>query len=111
MSMAQVNLMHILLLGPLFVYIGEKGSETPEWAYSALGAFACMIPFIVRVPKDLSEYRSVVNASHYIFQFTALLYIAYYKNKNASWVYPVLKWLGVVVILTHVYLLSSKRSS
>jgi hypothetical protein len=111
MSMIQVNLMHIIILGPLFIYIGQSGKQTPECVYAVLAVLTCLIPFIVRIPKDLSSYRSVVNASHYLFQFSALLYVAYLKNRNPDWVYPILKWLGAIVIITHIYLLVSKSNS
>lgn len=35
-----VNLIHFLLLGPLLIFIGTKGKDTPRWAYEVLLMFA-----------------------------------------------------------------------
>jgi hypothetical protein len=35
-----VNLIHALLIGPLLIYIGAKGRDTPRWAYEVLLMFA-----------------------------------------------------------------------
>lgn len=35
-----VNLIHFLLLGPLLIFMGVKGKDTPRWAYEVLLMFA-----------------------------------------------------------------------
>ena len=35
-----VNLIHFLYLGPLLIYMGVKGRDTPRWAYEVLLMFA-----------------------------------------------------------------------
>lgn len=106
--MKQVNLMHIILIGTLFAYTGDKGKSAPDWAFTAIGVFALMIPFIVRFPKDLDSYRSLVNASHYLIQMPFFLYIAYKAKNSPDGVFPLLKWLGVIIVVTHLYLLFVK---
>jgi hypothetical protein len=105
--MKQVNLMHVTLIGGLFVYIGDQKQNTPLWAYAALGTLALMIPFIVRIPKD-GSYRSLVNAAHYLFQLPILLYIAQKKNKSPPGVYPIMKALGIIMVVLHLYILYRK---
>jgi hypothetical protein len=35
-----VNIIHFLYLGPLLIYMGAKGRDTPRWAYEVLLMFA-----------------------------------------------------------------------
>ena len=106
----QVNFMHVFLIGSLLAYTGEKGKGSPQWCFTSMGVLALMIPFIVRLPEDLNSYRSLVNASHYLIQMPFFLYIAYKRENAPDGVFPLLKWLGIVLVITHLYFLYLKIS-
>ena len=105
MSMMQVNLMHIFLVGPLLWSIGEDAPKTANWKYNALGVTTLMIPFIVRIPGLELTNLNVINLFHYLIFFSLFLYISYRKNKTNITVLKLLKLLGIIVILIHSYLL------
>jgi len=105
MSMMQVNLMHIFLVGPLLWSIGEDAPKTPNWKYNSLGALTLMIPFIVRVPGTAPSSLNIINSFHYLVFFSLFLYIAYMKNKTNINVLKLLKLLGIIVIVIHSYIL------
>ena len=103
MSMKQVNLMHIFLVGPLLTFIGYKNNNTPDYLYYALGSITSLLPFIVRIPKDLS-YRSIVNSIHYLLWLPLFGLISYKGNELPTDIYGIILILGIVTILTHLYL-------
>jgi hypothetical protein len=110
MSMIQVNLLHIALVGPLLIGIGRTAPVTPDWMFHALGTLAAMLPFVVRVP-DLRKgvtYRNLVNASHYLFWIALFAYVAWKKNVVQLELLQALTWLGVLVIGVHGVLLARR---
>ena len=108
MSLAQVNLMHVVVIGPLLYAIGHYEDKTPNFLYTALGLLAITIPFVVRIPKAELTYRSIINAVHYVFWIALFGYVAYMGNTTPNYLYMILKLLGITVIAIHLYLFSQK---
>ena len=88
MSMKQVNLMHILLLGPSLIYIGTLNNDNLsnlnnyfiDYIFNSLIGYSLMIPFIVRnkfIKTNIKDfnYRNWINLSHYILFMWIFLYI------------------------------------
>ena len=107
MSMKQVNLMHMFIVGPLLTYIGTQEKNTPEYAYHALGGISLLLPFIVRIPPLEISYYSVTNSMHYVW-LILFLYISFKGKKLPAGWYKVIALLGISVISIHAYLLYQK---
>lgn len=108
MSLAQVNLMHVAVIGPLLYSIGHYAPKTPDILYNALGVLAITIPFIVRFPKLDLSYRTIVNALHYLVWIALFGYVAYMKNDTPLGVLESFKILGIFVVVLHGYLYAQK---
>lgn len=108
MSLAQVNLMHVAVIGPLLYSIGHYAPKTPNILYNALGVLALMIPFVVRTPKLDLSYRNIVNSLHYLVWIILFGYVAYMKNDTPKGILESLKILGIVVVALHGYLFIQK---
>lgn len=107
MSMIQVNLMHILVVGPLLTYIGHQKEKTKDMFFHALGGITSLLPFIVRIPSG-SDYHSVINSAHYLFYIPFFFYVSYKGNKLNQSLFGLLFGLGIIVIIVHLYLLANK---
>lgn len=107
MSMKQVNLMHILVIGPLLTYIGYHKDKTKDMFYHALGGITSLLPFIVRIPTG-SDYHSVINSAHYLFYIPFFFYVSYKGNKLNESLFGLLFGLGIIVIIVHLYLFANK---
>jgi hypothetical protein len=121
MSMSQVNLMHIILLGPSMIYIGslddnklsDLDNKTIDLVFNAITTYSLFISFIVRrqfMNKSMSEWssRNWINFIHYII-FIGLFYYIGSKKRTISqnWRYIAL-YLGISIISIHLYLLLIK---
>ena len=107
MSMKQVNLMHILVIGPLLTYIGYHKDKTENMYFDALGGITSLLPFIIRIPSG-SDYHSIINSVHYLLYIPFFFYVAYKKNELNESLFGLLFGTGVIVILVHLYLLANK---
>ena len=112
MSMKQVNKMHILLLGPSLLYIGnltdyklqDNNNKFIDFIFNSLITYSFMIPFIVRINfKDLSTYRKIINLTHYIFFMWLFLYIGL-KGRNINYLLrKISSLIGITMISVHLY--------
>ena len=109
MSMKQVNLMHMFLVGPLLLYIGNKKEKTEDWAFYSLATLTFMLPFIVRLPSfNTINYRSIINSTHYTIWIPLFLYISYKKQNLESYWWQIISLFGVSVITIHLFLFLQK---
>ena len=51
MSMIQVNFWHVLLHGPILIYIGLNKQNTDEFAFNALTTLALSLPFVIQIEQ------------------------------------------------------------
>ena len=111
MSMLQVNLMHVFLIGPVLFGIGYKNPGENMELYNYLTMLTLTMLFIVRIPfYNLInwEYYDYLKASHLLLFTSFFGWIAYKKDTAPEFVYHILKLLGIAVISTHLYLAATK---
>jgi hypothetical protein len=107
MSQIQVNLLHILAIGPLLIYIGSNKKKTNKLAYTALGVLALMIPFIVNFPSSKFGEYNLILLGHWLFFDIFFLYVAYSGlfMDVPNFLYLIILYLGLSVIAIHLYYL------
>ena len=111
MSMLQVNLMHVFLIGPVLFGIGYKNPGENIELYNYLTMLTLTMLFIVRIPfYNLIkwEYYDYLKASHLLLFTSFFGWVAYKKDTAPEFVYHILKLLGIAVISTHLYLAATK---
>lgn len=121
--MLYVNLMHILIQGPLLIYIAltelefqtQKKSQNirplvPKLFYAGLIGLSVMIPFSVWFPstEQIMEYntRAIINLAHYLIWMPLLFYIGYNgvnQKKSSIGLYWALLILGIMIFPLHFY--------
>jgi len=103
MSRILVNLFHIFAIGPLLIYIGSNENKTNVLAYTVLGVFALMIPFIVHIPSFNLRSYNLILLLHWLVFDIFFLYIALSQNNTPKFLYPFILILGLCVITIHLY--------
>ena len=113
----QINLFHLLIIGPLFLsidyYRDNVNVRMRKLLLSLLGFASVLILFFVPWPiKELgwSSWYNIISISHYFIWIWLFSWIAYTGLNREdglldSWMYPLLRWLGMMVIGIHGYLL------
>tara|TARA_Y100000591_G_C21800355_1_gene681704 strand:- start:904 stop:1617 length:714 start_codon:yes stop_codon:yes gene_type:complete len=123
----KVNLLHILVINPIFIYIGYMGKKSNPLLFPLVLAIA-LITFIyhgarmfinrqvTNCPKDkVEEVKNEISylKSVYIMHFTAiaplLLYVGIKGNKSDVRVFPILLALGIVSDIYHLFRLWKPR--
>ena len=108
--MLQVNLLHLLVQGPLLAYIGYHKEQTPDKVFTLLLVMGLMIPFIVRFPTKKNvkaDYKKILYM-HYLFIMPAFIYIGYQGKKINPKFYQPLFFTGLIVALYHAYKVSQR---
>ena len=102
-----VAVFHLLLVVPLFLFIGFQRSSTPTWVYLAIFVIGVFIflyhgfKLVVRALKH-SEY-AWVNAIHVILVAPLLMYIGYHKKDTPRSAYELLLLLGFAAAGYHLF--------
>jgi len=100
-------IMHLLIIVPLFLYIGFVRADTPRWLYLALFAIGAIVflyhgfRLIIRL-KNRSGY-SWVNAIHVALVAPLLLFIGYHKKDTPRSAYEMLLMLGFAAGGYHMF--------
>lgn len=105
MSYQKINLMHILLIGPLLIYIGFKGKQTPPIFYGSLLALTLLIFFLVRFPGFKLNYRNGISWIHMVLWTSLFGYISWKQSLLPNFMFEIIKYLGIGVILIHSWIL------
>ena len=106
-----INLLHALVIGPFLFYIGYRGSNTPQFLFYLLAAFAIGSYFAIRIPKsDYYSVRNMIKYVHYLLLAPFLLYVAYHGKKSRKLIFDLLKIVGVSIIAVHLYLYFEKKN-
>jgi hypothetical protein len=98
------NLFHLLLVGPLFVYIGLARENVPDWIFNTLGVFALVILLYhgYRAYSKLSESKSAwVNWIHILLVAPLLMLLAYMKKDASRKYFEMLMLLGFAAMGYH----------
>jgi hypothetical protein len=102
-SLAQINLIHALLIGTILIYIGHYKEKSNHLAYYLLGLLAILIVVLVPLPSNLSlGYWNLIHIIHYLIFLPWLLYIAYQQKVNPDR-YETLFITGVIIVIYHAY--------
>ena len=108
---ANINLMHIIIIGPLLFSIGYKnpGENTEFYQYlkGILGVLPFMLHFQTSKPSKWSKktWKSII---HLILFLPFLGYVSYMEDNTPIFIYNILKILGIGIITIHSYLLIKK---
>lgn len=110
--MIAVNLFHILLLGPLMIYIGYYKNNIDITKYMFVGISA-MIPFIVNIPKLDKLYLDYhrINLAHWTVILAYFWYVSYLfvlKKEINLYIYMSLLIIGLIMIIVHLFKLIPK---
>ena len=110
--MIAVNLFHILLLGPLMIYIGYYKDNIDIAKYMFVGISA-MIPFIVNIPKLDKLYLDYhrINLAHWTIILAYFWYVSYLfilKKEINLYIYMSLLIVGLIIIIVHLFKLIPK---
>jgi hypothetical protein len=100
-------IVHLIVVVPLFLYIGFVRADTPRWLYLALFAIGAIVflyhgfRLIIRL-KNRSGY-SWVNAIHVALVAPLLLFIGYHKKDTPRSAYEMLLMLGFAAGGYHMF--------
>ena len=100
-------IIHLLIVVPLFLYVGFKRAETPSWLYLALLSIGIVvlvyhgIKLLIRL-KNRSGY-SWVNALHVLTVSPLLIYIGYNKKETPRFAYELMLMAGFAAGGYHLF--------
>jgi hypothetical protein len=100
-------IIHLVVVVPLFLYVGFTRAETPRWIYLALLSIGIVILFyhgfklLIRL-KNRSGY-SWVNALHVLTVAPLLIYLGYHKKETPRFAYELLLMLGFAAGGYHLF--------
>ena len=102
-----LSIVHLLLVVPLFLFVGFKRADTPHWLYLALFAIGCVIlvyhgyKLFLRLKNKSSG--AWVNALHLFIIAPVLLYIGYHKKETPRSAYELMLMLGFAAGGYHLF--------
>jgi ABC-type uncharacterized transport system YnjBCD permease subunit len=100
-------IVHLIIVTPLFLYVGFTRAETPRWVYLALLTIGAVIlvyhgfKLVLRL-KARSGY-AWVNALHVAIVAPLLLFIGYHKKESPRFAYELLLMLGFAAGGYHMF--------
>ena len=100
-------IVHLIVVVPLFLYVGFTRAETPRWVYLALLTIGAVIlvyhgfKLVLRL-KARSGY-AWVNALHVAIIAPLLLFIGYHKKESPRFAYELLLMLGFAAGGYHLF--------
>jgi len=103
-----VSLFHILLVGPLFLYVAIKASNNPKWMFPfllGLGAFIIVYHAYLGYKKIMLGKSAWVNYIHVLLVGPLLVYIGYNGLDTSRKFFEMLMMLGMAAIGYHGYYL------
>lgn len=123
----QINLFHILVIGPVLLLIDAKrdagktlfGIHDKQLSardlWIVLGTLTVCMLFFVGIPipeLGWGEWYNVISVLHYAGWFWLFGWLAWrgFRDTNTvpGWTYPLFRFLGLMVIVVHSYLLFKK---
>jgi hypothetical protein len=103
-----VQLFHIFLVGPLFLYVGIKATNIPKWMFPVLlglGAFIIVYHSYLAYKKIMGGKSAWVNYIHVLIVGPLLVYIGYKGLDTSRKFFEILMMLGMAAIGYHSYYL------
>lgn len=102
-----IALIHLILVVPLFLFIGFQRSNTPSWLYLATLAIGIIIllyhgyKLFLRLQTRSSYWW--VNAIHVALVAPLLIYIGYFKKETPRFAYELLLMLAFAAAGYHLF--------
>jgi hypothetical protein len=102
-----LSIIHLLVVVPLFLYVGLTRADTPRWLYLAMLTIGLVVlvyhgfKLIIRL-KNRSGY-SWVNALHVLTVAPLLIYIGYHKKETPRFAYELLLMAGFAAGGYHLF--------
>ena len=103
-----IHLFHILLVGPLFIYVGIKRETIPKLMFPfllVLGAFITLYHMYLAYNKFKQGQSAWVNYIHFLIIGPLLVYIGYQGLETTRKYFEMLLLLGMAAIGYHGYYL------
>ena len=100
-------IVHLILVVPLFLYVGFTRADTPQWVYLSLFTIGWVIlvyhgfKLVLRLKTRSS--LAWVNALHVIIIAPLLLFIGYHKKETPRFAYELLLMLGFAAGGYHLF--------
>ena len=92
-----LSIIHLLLVVPLFLYVGFTRAETPKWLYLSLLTigFIILVYHSYKLVLRLKNKSPIwVNAIHISMIAPLLIYIGYHKKETPRFAYELMLLLG-----------------
>lgn len=92
-----LSLFHLVLVVPLFLFVGYQRSDTPQWVYVSLLSIGMVVTLYHGVRLVQRYGRSVfawVHSLHLLLVGPLLCYIGWYGRDTPRWAYELLLILG-----------------
>jgi hypothetical protein len=105
---AIIHLFHILLVGPLFLYVGIKRDSIPSLMFPfllVLGTIVILYHAYLAYNKFKQGLSAWVNYIHFLIIGPLLVYIGYHGLETSRKFYELLLLLGMSTIGYHGYYL------
>ena len=106
MNKIGIHLIHIILFGGLFLYVGITGINIPRFMYPillALGVIIILYHTFAVYKKLQNEKNPWVNVIHIFFIAPILIYIGAIKEQSQRHYFEILLLLGFASIGYHSY--------
>jgi len=106
---AIVNIFHILLVGPLFLYVGIKHDTLSKYMFTfllVLGIFITIYHMYLAYNKFKEGISAWVNYIHFLIIGPLLVYIGYNGLETSRKFFELLLLLGMAAIGYHGYYLA-----
>ena len=106
---AIINLFHILLVGPLFLYVGIQKGNIINYMFPfllVLGAFITVYHIYLAYNKLKQGLSAWVNYIHFLIIGPLLVYIGYLGLETPRKMFEMLLLLGMAAIGYHGYYLA-----
>lgn len=100
-------IIHLLIVVPLFLYIGFVRGDTPRWLYLAVFAIGWVIlvyhGYKLALRLSARSGYAWVNAIHVAAVAPLLIYIGYHKKETPRFAYELLLMLGFAAGGYHIF--------
>lgn len=102
MSGSTINWFHVLLVAPLFLYVGAWYATQPVWVYWVLLAMG-MVVTLYHGQKMLASLPSPwwVNVFHALVVGPVLIWLGWKGKQAPEFLYPVMSLLGFAALGYH----------
>jgi len=103
-----VHLFHVIFIGGLFLYLGIKKTDVPDWMYNpvaGLGAFIILYHIYKAYLKTMDKKFPWVNYIHIFIIGPLLVYIGMMKEKTPRFGFELILMSAFAAIGYHGYYL------